>query len=112
MEDRNFVILNIRILICSNSKEDIALLTLQKSVLLVLSQSLERKMDLVEKLVTTMKEELPTVAINSFETASNVKGYHVCQGIWVPKIVETLSTEREPGNPKDKYAVCVKKNEC
>ena len=112
MEDRNFVILNIWILICSNFKEDIALLTLQKSVLLVLSQSLERKMDLVEKLVITMKEELPTVTLNSFETVSNVKGYHVCQGIWVPKIGETLSTEREPGNPKDKYAVCVKKNEC
>ena len=23
-----------------------------------------------------------------------------------------MSTEREPGNPKDKYAVCVKKNKC
>ena len=33
-------------------------------------------------------------------------------GIWVPKIGETLLTEREPGNPKDKYAVCAKKNEC
>ena len=26
--------------------------------------------------------------------------------------LETSSTEREPGNPKGKYAVCVKKNEC
>ena len=47
MEDTNFVILNIPILIRSNfpevSQEDIALLTLQKSVLLVLSQNLERK---------------------------------------------------------------------
>ena len=68
-------------------------------------------MDLVEKLVTVMKEELPIVSINSFETVSNVKGYQVYQGIWVPKIGETLSTEREPGNSKDKYAVCVKKNE-
>ena len=69
-------------------------------------------MDLVEKLVTAMNEELARVAINSFETVSNVKGYNVYQGIWVPKIGETLSTERETGNPKDKYAVCVKKNEC
>ena len=69
-------------------------------------------MDLVEKLVTAMNEELPIVTINSFETVSNVKGYHVYQGIWVPKIGETLSTEREPGNPKDIYPVCVKKNEC
>ena len=69
-------------------------------------------MDLVEKLVTAMNEQLPIVTINSFETVCNLKGYHVYQGIWVPKIGETLLTEREPGNPKDKYAVCVKKNEC
>ena len=68
-------------------------------------------MDLVEKLVTAMNEELPIVTIDSFETVSNVKGYHVYQVIWVPKIGETLSTEREPGNPKDKKPVCVKKNE-
>ena len=43
---------------------------------------------------------------------SNVKRYHVYQGIWVTKIGETLPTEREPGNPKDKNAVCGKKNEC
>ena len=60
-----------------------------------------------------MNEELPiVVTINSFETVSNVKGYLVYQGTCVPKIGETLSTERETGNPKDKYAVCVKKNEC
>ena len=59
-----------------------------------------------------MNEELPIVTINTFETASAVKGYHVYQGIWVPKIGETLSTEREPSNPKDKYAVCVKEKEC
>ena len=67
------------------------------------------KMDLVEKLVTAMNEELPIVTINNFETVSEVRGYHVYQGIWGPKIGETLSTEREPGNPKDKYAVGVKK---
>ena len=69
-------------------------------------------MNLVEKLLTAMNKELPIVTINTFETASTVKGYHVYQGIWVPKIGETLSTEREPSNPKDKYAACVKKKEC
>ena len=69
-------------------------------------------MDLVEKLVTAMNEELTIVTINSFEIVSNVKRYHVYQGNWVPKNGETLLTEREPGNPKDKYAVCEKKNEC
>ena len=43
-------------------------------------------MDLVENMVTAMNEELPIVTINSFGTVSNVKGYHVYQGIWVPKI--------------------------
>ena len=59
-----------------------------------------------------MNEELPIVTINSFETVSSIKGYHVYQGIWVPKISETLSTERESGNPKDEYTVCARKNEC
>ena len=68
-------------------------------------------MDLVEKLVTSMNEELPIVTINSLETVSNVKGYHIYQGIWVPTIGEREQKET-PGNPKDKYAVCVKKNEC
>lgn len=61
-----------------------------------------------------MNEELPTVSINSFETLSTVQGYHVYKSIWVPEIGETLLlTEREPANPKGKYAVCMnmKKNE-
>ena len=56
-------------------------------------------MDLVEKIVTAMTEELPIVTINSFEAASDVKGYHVYQGIWVSKIGEALSTGRESSNP-------------
>ena len=51
-------------------------------------------MDLVEKLVTAMNEVLPLVTINSFVTVSVIKGYHVYQGICVPKIGETLPTER------------------
>ena len=51
-------------------------------------------MDLVENLVTAVNEKLPIVTIDSFETVSNIKVYHVCQGVWVPKIGET-STERE-----------------
>ena len=31
--------------------------------------------------------------------------------IWVPKIGEKCSTERELDNPGDKYAACVKKND-
>ena len=32
-----------------------------------------------------MNEELSIVKMGSFETVSNVKGYHVYQGIWVNK---------------------------
>ena len=40
---------------------------------------------------------------------SYVKGYHVYKTLWNPLIREFLSCEREPDNPMDKYAVCVKK---
>ena len=55
-------------------------------------------------------KEIPIVVTTNFEIDSFVKGYHKYKNIWTPKIVETLSTEREPGNLVDKYAVCVKKN--
>ena len=54
--------------------------------------------------------EIQIVVTANFEIDSFVKGYHEYKNIWTPKIGETLSTEREPGNLVDKYAVCVKKN--
>ena len=42
-----------------------------------------------------------------FEIDSYIKGYHVYQNIWMPKLEETLSAIPEPTNPVDKYAVCV-----
>jgi len=41
-----------------------------------------------------------------FKTDSFVHGYHVC---WTPVIGEQLVCEREEGNPRDRYAVVVKK---
>jgi len=41
-----------------------------------------------------------------FETDSFVHGYHVC---WMLLIGEQLVCEREEGNPRDRYAVAVKK---
>ena len=76
-----------------------------------MSQSLERKNGSGWKTSNSYERRI-TNDDNSFETVSNVKGYHVYLGIWVPEIGETLSTEREPGNRKDKYTVCVKENEC
>ena len=55
-------------------------------------------------------KEIQIVVTTNFEIDSFVKGYHEYKNIWTPKIGELLSTEREPGNLVDKYAVCVKKN--
>ena len=41
-----------------------------------------------------MNEVLPIVTMNRFVTVSVVKGYHVYQGICLPKIGETLPTEK------------------
>ena len=107
MEDIDFVILHIQILIRANfsevSQERHCIADIRKKCIVgSVSKFGKEKMDLVEKLVTAMNEELPIVTIDSFETVSNVKGYHVYQGIWVPKIGETLPTEKESDSPKDK----------
>ena len=54
-------------------------------------------------------EEIPTVVLTNFDIDWFVKGYHEYKSIWTQKIGEILSTEREPGNLVDKYAVCIKK---
>ena len=53
-------------------------------------------------------KEIQIVVTKNFEIDSFVKGYHEYKNIWTRKIGETLSTEREPGNLVDKYAVCLK----
>ena len=53
-------------------------------------------MDLVEKLVTAMNEELPIVTINSFETVSNINGYHVYQSIRVTRNAEHCQQKENP----------------
>ena len=57
----------------------------------------------------TQNEEILIAVTTKFDVDSSVKGYHEYKSIWTPKIGEILSTEREPGNLVDKYAVCVKK---
>ena len=60
--------------------EDNVLLILKEVFCWFCHKVWEGKMDLVEKLVTAMNEELTIVTINSFEIVSNVKRYHVYQG--------------------------------
>ena len=57
----------------------------------------------------TQNEEIPIVVTTNFDVDSFVKGYNEYKSFWTPKIDGILSTEREPGDLVDKYAVCVKK---
>ena len=45
-----------------------------------------------------------------FETDSSVRGYHVYQDNWTPVIGERLNCEREEENPRDRYAVPIRKS--
>ena len=62
----------------------------------------QAKMDLTKP---TQNEEIPILVTTNFDVHSFVKGYEY-KSIWTPKTGEILSTEREPGNLVDKYAVC------
>ena len=55
-----------------------------------------------------MNKELSIVKMGSFETVSNVRDIMFSKVFGLTKTGETLSTEREPGNPKDKHTVSVK----
>ena len=55
------------------------------------------------------QNEIKVIVTRNFEMVSHVKRYHVYKTLWNPLIGEFLSCEREPDNPLDKYAVCVKK---
>ena len=50
-------------------------------------------------------KEIQIVVTTNFEIDSFIKGCHEYKNIWTSKIGETLSTEPEPGNLVDKYAV-------
>ena len=55
------------------------------------------------------QNEIKVIVTRNFEMISYVNGYHVYKTLCNPLIGEFLSFEREPDNPVDKYAVCVKK---
>ena len=55
------------------------------------------------------QEEIPLLVTKNLETMSHVKGCYVYKTLWILVIGECLLSEREPDNPNDKYAVCVKK---
>ena len=37
--------------------------------------------------------------------------HHICKGIWVPEIGESLDLQIEPNNPVNKHAACMRKTE-
>ena len=42
---------------------------------------------------------------------SCIRGYHICQLVWMPVLGEDLICLREPFNSVNRYAVCVKKDD-
>ena len=55
------------------------------------------------------QNEIKVIVTRNFEMVSYVKGYHVYKTLWNPLIGEFLWCDREPDDPMDKYALCVKK---
>ena len=55
------------------------------------------------------QNEIKAIVVRNFEMISYVKGYHEYKTLQNSLNEEFLSCEREPDNPMDKYAVCVKK---
>ena len=74
------------------------------------TESTREEQEKVDLTMLMQDKEIQIVVTTNFEIDSLVKGYHEYKNIWTRKIGETLSTEREPGNLVDNYAVCVKKN--
>ena len=48
-------------------------------------------------------------SVKSFKIDSFIKGYHMYQEVWQPKLYEELQAVPEPENIVDKYAVYVGK---
>ena len=47
------------------------------------------------------------VLLDLFELLSFVRGHHVYQAVWTPFEGKVLQLQREPLNPKDRFAVVV-----
>ena len=43
--------------------------------------------------------------------SSVVRGLHVYKDIWTPVLIEVHPTQQEHGNPKDRYAVSILKDD-
>ena len=48
--------------------------------------------------------------MESFETETVVRSYHIYKDIWEAELQEELECQREAGNPSDHYAVAVVKD--
>ena len=47
--------------------------------------------------------------MESFETESCIRIFHIYKDIWSPLVGEQIRCTREDGNPQDRYAVAVVK---
>ena len=64
---------------------------------------------MIGKNLINNEHSIPIIITSDTIVKSFVKGYHAYKDLWKPFINEELTTEMEPDNVVDKYAVCVKK---
>ena len=57
----------------------------------------------VDRLLNSVK----TVAMETFQVESCVRGHHTYKDVWSPSLGEVLHSTREIENTKDRYAVAV-----
>ena len=50
--------------------------------------------------------------MESFEVQSYVRGHHIYQSVWKPRIGQSLQCEHEQGNLKGPYAIAILDNTC
>ena len=55
-----------------------------------------------------LQDELPIILTVESSHETQIKRHHVNKDIWAPELGEQLEVQCEPGNPVDKYAVCLK----
>ena len=64
----------------------------------------------MENLAKNIDLLIPFIKEKEYQIESFVMGYHVYRNIWSPKEKDILTTEIEPGNVMDKFAMVIKNN--
>ena len=79
-------------------------------ILLLLTVKTDKMELMIGDNLINNEHSIPIIITSDIMVKCFLKGYHAYKDLWKPFINEELTTEMEPNNVADKYAVCVKKN--